>query len=60
MPGRVSYVLNQINYFTMSPLACTELVEVKAYIYAVGKLAKGSLSFRVSANYLGGKVNFIK
>ena len=52
--------MNQINYFTMSPLACTELVEVKAYIYAVGKLAKGSLSFRVSANYLGGKVNFIK
>ena len=27
-------------------------------IFAVGKLAKGSLSFRVSANYLGGIMNF--
>jgi hypothetical protein len=27
---------------------------------AAGKLAEGSLSFRVSVNYLGGIINFIK
>ena len=39
---------------------CGNLPQLLVKNYTVGKLVEGSLSFRVSANYLGGIINFTK